>query len=530
MAIDTDVLQGGCGHSPAPARAVTHAAVRFGVVLPVQDEEQLLPAALTAIDRAMGHVSGVSVAFGIAIVLDACTDRSRDMVTDWQRRTSHLGTGAIDIVETDVGNVGKARRVGCEKLLRRWSDTDPRNIWLATTDSDSEVPLDWISSQLAVRGGGGQVWAGAVDVRDWSGRMAGTAERWLAEYDAEALPIHGANFGIEAALYVEAGGFAPLATGEDRDLFARTLALEAVVWHDQRVRVITSSRRDARAPPWLRTCADLLGGAACPDALAILREAGREVIHPGASYGVWAARGDPGGVTATPAPDGWVLTGRKSFCSGSGLVDRALITAEAPDGYRLFDVAVGDVVVERGPGTWAAVGMADSLSETLVFGGRVSEDDALGPPEFYTHRPGFWFGACGVAACWYGGARGLVVGAARRLRAAPSETALMELGKAASGLQAMTDTLSSVAAAIDLDPEDKSGHARSRALAARQVVHGCCEAILMRTAAAAGARPLCHDADQARRAADLYVYLAQHHGGPDAVALGRLTVEGLGWR
>jgi hypothetical protein len=265
------------------------------------------------------------------------------------------------------------------------------------------------------------------------------------------------------------------------------------------------------------------------DALAILHEAGSEVSSPHASYAVWAARSGPGGVTATPIAGGWALTGAKPFCSGTGLVERALITADAPDGYRLFDVGTADVVVGATPGSWQAVGMADSLSETLVFEGAVTEDHAVGAPDFYTSRPGFWFGACGVAACWYGGARGLLAGAVRSVGVEPAETALMDLGRAASSLQAMTDALRSAATAIDLDPEDRQGRARGRALAVRQLVHRCCEAMLGQTAAIAGARPLCHDADQARRAADLYVYLAQHHGGPDAVALGRLALEGWGW-
>ena len=46
--------------------------------------------------------------------------------------------------------------------------------------------------------------------------------------------------------------------------------------------------------------------------------------------------------------------------------------------------------------------------------------------------------------------------------------------------------------------------------------------VLGRVAAAGGARPLCHDRSQAQRAADLYVYLAQHHGPQDAVEIGRL--------
>ncbi len=262
------------------------------------------------------------------------------------------------------------------------------------------------------------------------------------------------------------------------------------------------------------------------DALAILNESSRGVRHTGASYGVWAARSGTGNVTATPVAGGWKLAGRKPFCSGSGMLERALITAEAPDGYRLFDIPTAEVVVAITPDSWPAVGMADSLSETLTFGGPVvSEDDEVGPPGFYTDRPGFWFGACGVASCWYGGARGLVRAVVESLSTDPGEFVLMEIGKAASGLQAMDDALQSVATAIDLDPENKTGQARARALAARQIVHGSCEAVLQHTAAAGGARPLCHDPAQARRAADLYVYLAQHHGGPDAMSLGRSTVE-----
>ena len=55
--------------------------VHFGIVLPAHDEEQLLPSALGALSRATGHVSDVPVVVGITIVLDACTDRSRDIVT-----------------------------------------------------------------------------------------------------------------------------------------------------------------------------------------------------------------------------------------------------------------------------------------------------------------------------------------------------------------------------------------------------------------------------------------------------------------
>ena len=122
----------------------------------------------------------------------------------------------------------------------------------------------------------------------------------------------------------------------------------------------------------------------------------------------------------------------KAFCSGSGVVDRALVTAASPDGYRMFDVATADVVVDAVAGSWPAVGMVDSRSETLVFGGAPLPDGAaLGQPGSYTDRPGFWFGACGVAACWYGGALGLADGVLDYLGPVPDDLVAAELGRAA---------------------------------------------------------------------------------------------------
>jgi hypothetical protein len=223
------------------------------MVLPVHNEEGLLPAALASLDRAIGRATGrrrapgVAV-LGVAVVLDACTDDSGGLVDAWRRRAHHRGRVDIEVIDTDLRGVGQARGVGCQALLRRWSDTPAEHIWLATTDADSEVPGDWICAQLRARRLGGQLWVGGVSVDDWTDRAEGTAEAWQRHDEAELLPVHGANFGIDAATYLAAGGFRGLSTGEDRDLFERAVALGAEIGHDPRVRVATSSRREARAP------------------------------------------------------------------------------------------------------------------------------------------------------------------------------------------------------------------------------------------------------------------------------------------
>ncbi|MBW4078355.1 MAG: acyl-CoA dehydrogenase [Acidobacteria bacterium] len=266
------------------------------------------------------------------------------------------------------------------------------------------------------------------------------------------------------------------------------------------------------------------------DALAILAEAEMEPFNEISLYGVWAARSRAGGTSAKRVSGGWELTGRKEFCSGSGLIDRALVTADTTEGYRLFDVSVDEHVASSDNDSWPAVGMADSVSETLEFAGPViPESCAVGGPDFYTTRPGFWFGAAGVAACWYGGACGLVNNLINSLPAVPSEHVLADLGKAVAHIESMHDVLKSAADAIDRDPQDVEERAHYRALVVRQVVHDAAMEVLVRVGAAGGARPLCHDLDQSRRAADLFVYLSQHHGGSDATELGQLAREERSW-
>jgi alkylation response protein AidB-like acyl-CoA dehydrogenase len=263
------------------------------------------------------------------------------------------------------------------------------------------------------------------------------------------------------------------------------------------------------------------------DALAILAEADAHPIGATSVYGVWAARSGTRGTTARREGSGWRLTGQKPFCSGNGIIDRALVTAETEDGYRLFDIALDENVIDTVPGSWPAVGMADSASNTLEFGGPlVPPERAIGPPGFYLDRAGFWFGAVGVAACWYGGARGLVDQLVTSFATAPTDVITAELGRAAAHVRGMELVLESAARDIDADPGDREQQARELALSVRFAVHHGATQVLNHIAAAGGAGPLCHDRAQSRRAADLFVYLAQHHGPLDAVELGRLALDG----
>jgi alkylation response protein AidB-like acyl-CoA dehydrogenase len=262
------------------------------------------------------------------------------------------------------------------------------------------------------------------------------------------------------------------------------------------------------------------------DALAILAEAGRGA-RPG-TYGVWAAEPPDARVRAERVAAGFRLTGRKRFASGARRLDRALVTAEASDGGRLFDVDLRAGGVTVVPDTWQAVGMAATESlEVLFEGALVGEEARVGEAGFYLSRPGFWHGAVGVAACWYGGALGAFRLLRHRLRAGsarPDEHQLAHLGAVAVTCGAMRSALDVAAANIDGDPLDHLREAHARALQVRQLVEQGCQEVLGRVGRAGGTSPLVFDRAHARRAADLVVYLRQHHAERDLAELGRLVL------
>ena len=255
------------------------------------------------------------------------------------------------------------------------------------------------------------------------------------------------------------------------------------------------------------------------DAVAILAELGGPVPRCSERWGVWAAV--PHSLTATRHPAGWQVAGQRPWCSGAGCCTHALITAAAPDGVRLFAVPVQAPAVSPVDGTWPAVGMAGSDSRTVRFDQTLAEP--VGGPQEYVERPGFWHGAAGVAACWYGGAVGVarvLLTAARQRALGPH--ALAHLGAVDAALTAAWAVLAHTAEAIDADPK---ADARWLASRTRAVVEATATEVMDRVGRALGAGPLCQDGTHARRVADLTVYVRQSHAETDLAALGELVAD-----
>ncbi len=273
------------------------------------------------------------------------------------------------------------------------------------------------------------------------------------------------------------------------------------------------------------------------DALAILHEL--RVPHaglPGQRWAVWAAEPPNGQVDAEHGSDGgWRLTGIKRWCSGAHACTHALVTAHAADGGRLFAVDLSDSGVRPGLGGWKGLGMAGSGTEDVEFAAVPAV--AVGAPRAYLDRIGFWYGAIGVAACWYGGA--VAIGrplwqAARDGDLDPHARA--HLGAVDSALAAAGAVLQEAAAAADRAGDPAASDAvslqlwRRRALRVRAVVEAAATTTIERVGRALGPRPLATDAAHSRRVTDLGVYLRQSHAERDLAVLGDLAASADRWQ
>jgi glycosyltransferase involved in cell wall biosynthesis len=208
-----------------------------GIVVPARNEEDLLPAALRALDRAAQPLLRRGVVVDLLVVADSCADAT----------VAVARSVGVDVLEVSVGAVGPARAAGFLALLKRRQGTPRDRFWLASTDADSRVPANWLVGQLALAATGADVVVGTVSVDDWSSHPPHVEARWRAGYDPRDGHghVHGANVGARADAYVEVGGFAALDRGED-------VALVAALAHRRVLRtgaipVLTSARPRSRA-------------------------------------------------------------------------------------------------------------------------------------------------------------------------------------------------------------------------------------------------------------------------------------------
>jgi hypothetical protein len=254
------------------------------------------------------------------------------------------------------------------------------------------------------------------------------------------------------------------------------------------------------------------------DAVAILAEAGRQ-SEPNQLYGVWASEKPGEALELKSSASGMTISGSKMFCSGAGLVDRALVLVGIPMSLLVEIDLRRNAPNTRFDGTgWKTRAFGETNTSNVVFEeATVTEADVIGDPGWYTDRPGFWHGACGPAACWAGGAIGLVDFAMRQKR--DDAHTLSHLGAMFASSWGLKPYLDQAGKEIDVDPKNVD-EAEVRALSLRHLIEQLCTDVLRRIPRAFGPYPLAMDEAVSLRYQELDLYLRQSHAERDLDRLG----------
>ena len=268
------------------------------------------------------------------------------------------------------------------------------------------------------------------------------------------------------------------------------------------------------------------------DAVAILSEAGLPINDDSNTsraplYGVWAARHPEAPLNAQPLNESgaWRLNGLLPYCTGATLIDRALIVAAHDKEQLLFTVNLRDLTTELKT-QWYCAGMNRVPASTLTFTDFViTRPQAVVEPGFYLQRRGFWCGAIGVAACWLGGAVGLL----RKWfllarKKAPNPHAVAHLGASTAAVDGAVAYLLHAATMID-DPTLSADDLRPLALSVRHVIEQVCTNVMTTLGRALGPGPMIMDQSLATQLADLSIYIRQSHAERDLEALGQQLIS-----
>jgi glycosyltransferase involved in cell wall biosynthesis len=213
---------------------------RVAVVVPAANEERLIGPCLSSIGAARSHLyrSRANIQVRIVVALDGCGDSTAAIAA---------ASGDVLLVTVTAGSVGTARRAGASAAL---AGSGPASeLWLANTDADCEVPVNWLTSMVDEARLGAHVVLGTV--MPGSGLCPPARAEWVSRHHLrDGHPhVHGANFGIRGDAYLALGGWQPLATGEDADLARRAARTgDLRISRTASIPVVTSVRRDGRAP------------------------------------------------------------------------------------------------------------------------------------------------------------------------------------------------------------------------------------------------------------------------------------------
>lgn len=184
-----------------------------GVAIPARDEAELIGPCLRRLRVALAGLPA-RIERAVCVVGDRCTDR-----TAYLARTEFAGWRNARVLANERdATLGEVRDLGFSRVMRMLGAYEPARTLLLSTDADTVVAPDWALAHLRLAGRG---WHGIAGAAELSGPLPAPVAARYARVRGTGRNVYGANLGVRADAYAAVGGFAPLTTGEDRDLWRR---------------------------------------------------------------------------------------------------------------------------------------------------------------------------------------------------------------------------------------------------------------------------------------------------------------------
>ena len=234
-------------------------------------------------------------------------------------------------------------------------------------------------------------------------------------------------------------------------------------------------------------------------------------LDAGQFYGVWATEPVPG-VALIESGDAFYLTGSKSFASGAGHLDFAIITAKPISGPRRLVIVPANDATRADVSGWNVRGMRATMSGSYDLENlSAAPDQLLGAPGVYDDEPRFTAGAWRFAAVQLGGIEALVAETRNAMSAVARADPLQRL-KFADAVEAMRSAYFWVEkSAAMFDRQDAGAPALVRMT--RGVVERAALDVMALAARIVGTRSAFDGQRIDKITRDLSLYLRQ--GGPD---------------
>lgn len=253
------------------------------------------------------------------------------------------------------------------------------------------------------------------------------------------------------------------------------------------------------------------------DAVSILHELNASPIAFDEVLAVWAAEGGSKPLHI----ENQHCNGIKPWCSGANFIDQALMTYRTAEHHsQLCLVKLDQTSVTQDLSHWHARGMQPTETAQVSF--ENTSVVLIGQPNAYLKRAGFWHGAAGVAACWYGAAVRLVNFLQESCANGSDHFKNMYLGQLATCLSVTQNYFKHIAALIDAQPQ--LSHEREIRILRAQTEE-CCLHVITWVGKALGARPYCEKSTFADLMADLPVFIRQSHAAFDDEKIAELSIQ-----